>query len=168
MRLTKVHGKRPGFTVHEKGVGWDCYADNAQVTGYYLDASHTVGGWGMASLLGLNFLCFQVSLPGSQKYFPQDLKRIMLKERGAPGEYWAASITMTTPLHHNLKLYEATPRTGRTLFWVTTLLRHTPIGRSGGWGGRSSQLSSRQLMSQLFNYLTSHSTCTSISRMVSR
>ena len=38
-----------------------------------------------------------------------------------------ASITMATPLHHNLKLYEATPRTGKTLFWVTTPLPHTPI-----------------------------------------
>ena len=39
----------------------------------------------------------------------------------------AASITMATPLHLNLKVYEATPRTGRTMFWVTTSLRHTPI-----------------------------------------
>ena len=31
----------------------------------------------------------------------------------------AGSITMAKPLHHNLKLYEATPRTVRTLFWVT-------------------------------------------------
>ena len=27
-----------------------------KVPGYYLDASHTVGGWGMASLLSLHFL----------------------------------------------------------------------------------------------------------------
>jgi len=48
----------------------------------------------------------------------------------------AASKTMATPLHHNLKLYEATPRTGRTLFWDTTPLRHTPICvLREDWGG---------------------------------
>jgi hypothetical protein len=52
----------------------------------------------------------------------------------------AASITMATPLHHNLKLYESTPRTGRTLFWVTTPLKHTPICGVGGGGGRNSGL----------------------------
>ena len=77
---------------------------------------------------------------------------------------------MATPLHHNLQLYEDTPRIGRTLFWVTTPLRHTPIcvwGRSGGLGGRNSGLTSRQLTSQLFIYLTSHGTRTSILRMFS-
>ena len=81
----------------------------------------------------------------------------------------AASITMAIPQNYNLKLYEATPRTGRTMFWVTTLLRHTPICvLREEWGvGGDSRLTSRQLMSQLFNYLTSHSACTSISRMFS-
>ena len=66
----------------------------------------------------------------------------------------AASISMATPLHHHLKLYEDTPRIGRTLFWVTT-----PLRQSG--------LTSRQLMSQLFIYLTSHSAPSSILRMFS-
>ena len=74
---------------------------------------------------------------------------------------------MATPLHHNLKLYETTPRTGRTLFWVTTPVKHTPICGVGGGGGRNSELTSRQFMSQLFNYLTSHSARTSILRMFS-
>jgi len=38
---------------------------------------------------------------------------------------------------------------------------------SGGWGGRYSWLTSRQFMSQLFNYLTSHSARSSILRMLS-
>ena len=53
------------------------------------------------------------------------LKRFMQKERGPLeniGQH--LPITMATPLHHNQKLYEATPRTGRTLFWwVTTPLK---------------------------------------------
>ena len=60
------------------------------------------------------------------------LKKIYVRGERAPGEYWAASITMATPLHHNLKLYESTPRTGRTLFWVTTPLKHTSICGVGG------------------------------------
>jgi len=64
---------------------------------------------------------------------PGSIKNYVKGER-APGEYWAASITMATPLHHNLKLYETTPRTGRTLFWVTTPLKHTPICGVGGGG----------------------------------
>ena len=82
------------------------------------------------------------------------LKKIYVKGERAPGEYWAASITMVTPLHHNLKLYEDTPRIGRTLFWVTTPLRHilpsVSEGGVGGVGGRNSGLTSRQLVSQLF------------------
>ena len=72
----------------------------------------------------------------------------------------AASISMATPLHHNLKLYEATPRTGRTPFWVTTPLRHTLICvLREEWGVGNYRLTSRQPM---FNYLTSHSASTSI------
>ena len=63
-------------------------------------------------------------------------KNIYVKTERAPGEYKPACITMATPLHQNLKLYETTPRTGRTLFRVTTPLKHTPIcgvgGRVGG------------------------------------
>ena len=40
------------------------------------------------------------------------LKKIYVEGERGPEEYWAASITMATPLHHYLKLYEATPRTG--------------------------------------------------------
>jgi len=94
-------------------------------------------------------------------------KKIYVKGERAPAEYWAASITMATPLHHTLKLYETTPRTGRTLFRVTTPLKFTPICGVGGGGGRNSGLTSRPFMSQLFNYLTSHSTCSSILRMFS-
>jgi hypothetical protein len=98
-------------------------------------------------------------------------KKIYVKGERAPGEYWAASITMATPLHHNLKLYEDTPRIGRALFWATTLIRHTvlPYVSEAGvvGGGWNSGLISSQLMSQLLVYLTSHSARTSILRMLS-
>ena len=89
------------------------------------------------------------------------ITKIYVKGERAPGEYWAASITMATPLHHNLKPYESTSRTGRTWFIPPLKLW------SGWWGGRNSGLISRQFMSQLFNYLTSHSARTSILRMFS-
>jgi len=74
-----------------------------------------------------------------------------LKGERAPGEYWASvnnclflifikssssilNYVSATLLHHNLKLYESVPRTGLTLFWVTTPLEHTPICGVGGWG----------------------------------
>jgi len=55
-------------------------------------------------------------------------KKIYVKGERAPGEYWAASISMATPLHHNLKLYEDTLIIGRTLFYVghySIKARHT-------------------------------------------
>ena len=62
--------------------------------------------------------------------FPR-ITKIYVKGERAPGEYWAASITMATHLHHNLKPYEDTKRIGRTLFWVTTPLKHPPICGGG-------------------------------------
>ena len=87
--------------------------------------------------------------------FPR-ITKIYGKGERAPGEYWASmnnwfifyfheihfltpqlcicgSIYIhATPLHQNKKLHEAIPRTGRTLFWVTTPLRHIAICV---WGG---------------------------------
>ena len=55
----------------------------------------------------------------------------------------------------------------RTLIWVTTPFKtYSHLWRRGGWGG-DSWCTSRQIMSQLFNYLTSHSAWSSILRMFS-
>ena len=86
--------------------------------------------------------------------------QIYVKGERAPGECWvslknwffcifmksppsllnnvsvAASISMATSLHHPLKLNGATPRTGRSLVWVTNPLRNTPVCvLSEEWGG---------------------------------
>ena len=68
----------------------------------------------------------------------------------------AASISMTTPLHHHLKLNRATPRTGKQLFWVTSPLRHTShLCTEGGVGRvKKSRLTSRHLVSQAYIYLS--------------
>ena len=74
--------------------------------------------------------------------------------------YMAAPITMATPVHHRLKLNEATPRTGRLLFCVITPVRHTPIcvptadkEREEGGGGIFYTIS-RQRTPTASNYLT--------------
>ena len=62
------------------------------------------------------------------------LKKIYVKGERAPGEYWAASITMASPLSH--KLYEATTRTGRTLYIEEHTLRTTKVLRQIGCSAR--------------------------------
>jgi len=83
--------------------------------------------------------------------FPR-ITKIYVRGESAPGEYcasmnnclWnfhkihflnyvsvAASITMARSLHNNLQLYEATPRKGRTLFWVPTPLRYSHLYTEG-------------------------------------
>ena len=122
--------------------------------------------------------------------FPR-ITKIYVKGEMAPGEYWDSMNNCFFWNFHkihflNLQLCicgsiynhgNTSPSYPKAMWNNTQNRKNTVLGHysiktyshlwSGGWGGRNSGLTSRQFMSQLFNYLTSHSAWTSILRMFS-